>query len=152
MTAALGRIEQIPHQWEASPHTRIAHELSALGQFEDALAHYRRALAVLRHETMTGGSAPALQQAMTDVYQAHMAIGGTLAMLARYDEASRAFGRALSIRHGDALARFNRGLTLLMQGQFRAGLEDYESRLQLFTSPAVAGGGAPPGDRRCSRW
>lgn len=89
-----------------------------LWRTDEALDHYERAIEL----------DPALAEA-------HINRGVVLKSLGRLKEAVECYSRALEVRPGDAEARFHRALAKLMQGDFAAGWDEYESRWEYEAVP-----------------
>ncbi len=126
---------------------------AALAAFDQALAlapghpvaQYNRGVALLR----LGRSAEALAAndaalaAMPDHRGALLNRGKALQQLNRLDEAVASYGKAIALRKDDADAHFNTAQTLLTQGDYRRGFEEYEWRWRRTGMPAQKSRGRP---------
>ncbi|MBN8891569.1 MAG: hypothetical protein BGP12_20905 [Rhodospirillales bacterium 70-18] len=99
-------------QAAAGPHC-LADALMGLGRFEAAIDQFRRALAL----------DPRLDAAQEG-------IGNALRSLNRVEEAVTALSAAILLNPENHSAQANLAMARLVQGDFTAGLEEYESRWQ----------------------
>jgi tetratricopeptide (TPR) repeat protein len=74
-----------------------------------------------------------------DYGEAHSNLGNVLRDLGRIDDAHAAYGRALDLIPSDAHAHVNRAVALLLAGDFAAGWEEYEWRLETPEARDVSG-------------
>jgi len=95
-------------------HGGIAEALLRLGRFEEALAHYRRAVALDPHyvEALYNG-------------------GNLLLKLKRFEEALASYERVLALEPGFAEAIHNRGNALYELGRFEEALAYYDRALAI---------------------
>jgi len=121
------RLQSRAGQWEAARESmrhalrldgRHAQYWQDAGLIEHALGHFEDAL-------------PLFDQALIadpDLVDAHVSRGTALARLRQIDEAIDSYRRALRLHDGDAEARVNLALSLLVQGHFEEALPLYEWR------------------------
>ncbi len=108
------------------PRLYRAHALWQKGQFEEAEASAREALSL-----------------KPDSADAHNVLGVVYMKEGRVDEAVAAFDRALALKPEYAQAHFNRGLALLLKGDYVNGWPDYDWRWRcrdFVTTPVPDGG------------
>jgi len=98
----------------ASAHSNLGMTLQEAGAFEEAAATLRTAVAL----------APTVEACGN--------LAGVLRDLGHTDEARDFYERAVARDPNSAVARFNRGLALLLEGDFSAGWADYEQRRDAF--------------------
>jgi len=96
-------------------HNNLANLLRQCGRFNEAEAHYCRAL-----------------ELMADSAEIRNNRAGTLERLQRYAEAEIDYRRALELKPRFAEARFNLGMLLLSAGRYTEGWEYYEARSEAF--------------------
>ena len=145
----------------AGAHTNLGNLLRAEGRATAALEAYRRALFLRPHDPAARfnlGTVLAdldrLEEALVWFGQAAeaqpphrpalAALGIALLQLGRPDAALRWFRAARAAGDSTASTRLGEGLTLLTQGDLRAGWEGYEARP--VTTPFTAAGRAPRWD------
>jgi Flp pilus assembly protein TadD len=117
------------------PYLYRAHALWQTGQFDEAEASAREGLRL-----------------KPDSADAHNVLGVIFMKAGRTDEAVAAFDRALALKPAYAQAHFNRGLALLLKGDYRRGWPEYDWRWrcrEFVTTPIPEGGwdGSPLGGR-----
>jgi len=110
----------------ADAHVHRAHALWQLGRFDEAAA--------------AGAEVVRLKP---DSAEGHNVLGVVHMKAGRPAEAVAAFGRAVEIKPEFAQAHFNRGLALLLQGDYEQGWPEYDWRWRCrdFVSQPVAEGG-----------
>jgi len=117
---ALGRLDEARESCEtavaldpgfAEAHTNLGAVLQDQGHVEAAIAHYRRAV-----ELNPKGP------------EAYSNLGGALESAGSLTEAEACCRRAIELKPGWAEPRFNLAVTLLLRGDFEAGLKEHEAR------------------------
>lgn len=98
---------------DAETHNSLCIALERRDRLDEALAHGRRAVCL-----------------KPDFAEAYNSLGVALNALGRRSEATAAFGRALDLRPAFTEPLYNRAVLRLLQGDFRRGWKDYESRLE----------------------
>ncbi|MEO8334482.1 MAG: tetratricopeptide repeat protein [bacterium] len=112
----------LEHDAESSiAHTSMASVLFAKGEFDDAIAHYERSLA--------------LDPAYAD---GHNNLGVALASKGRLDEAIAHYRRALGLRPAYADAHSNWGAVVARQGDLPRAIEHYREALVIDSTAADA--------------
>lgn len=106
-------------------HATLGSVFSETGRLAEALAHMEKAV-----------------ELRPDYGEAYSNLGNVLRDLGRIDDAHAAYGRALDLIPSNAHAHVNHGVALLLTGDFAAGWEEYEWRLE--TPEARDVSGLPP--------
>ena len=104
--------------WKSSPTTRahinLGIALAARGQFDEAIAHYRKALEI-----------------KPDYAEAHDNLGLALAGRGQVDEAIAHYRKALEIEPDYADAHYNLGIALADRGQIDEAIAHYRKALEI---------------------
>lgn len=96
------------------PHVNLAGALQAEGKFEEAIEHYRQALALGLEDPET-----------------LISLGSALGMTRQIDEAISHFRRALELKPDYAEAHYNLGIALKMTGQADQAISHYQQALAI---------------------
>jgi len=146
--ALIGRAIALRPQPAAEFHSNIGLAHRALGQPDQAIRHFERALAlkldyaeahnnlaaVLKDQGRAAEAEPHCRRLVAlkpEAASAHFALGAVLQDLARLDEAAAAYRQALAIDPNYAPARHNLGTVLQEQDRFDAAAEEYRRALAL---------------------
>ena len=136
----------------ADVYNNLGVALRAQGKLEASLACYRRSLVlrpasaavhsnmgnVLREMGRLQSSVAAHQQAIKlapNNPEAYYNLGLALRDLGQVDQALACFSRTLSLKPDHVDCRWDRSLTMLSKGNYKAGFEEYEWRWKLDRSP-----------------
>jgi tetratricopeptide (TPR) repeat protein len=115
---------------EASAHNNLGNSFARAGQFDDAIASYRRALALK----------PQFVEARGNLAQAHDSLGSTRLAVGRIDDAVVNFRCAVEIDPGFFEAHNNLGNALRIAGHIDQALASYDRALQIAPGLAEAHG------------
>jgi tetratricopeptide (TPR) repeat protein len=113
---------------DATAHNNLGNALARAGQFDQAIASYRRAL-TLR---------PQFVEASNNLVQAYDSLGSALLVIGRADEAVASFRHALQIDPRFFEAHNNLGNALRGAGQIDQALASYDRALQIMPRFAEA--------------
>ena len=105
--------------WKSSPntpklHVNLANRLARRGQFDEAIAHYRKALEI-----------------NPNVAEFHYNLGDTLANRGQVDEAIAHYRKALEIKPNYVEAHNNLGIALADRGQIDEAITHYRKALEI---------------------
>ena len=114
---------------DASARLNLGNALAGLDRMDEALGHFYR---VIEHNAQDADAALNIANALRDTERCHEAVDW--------------YQRALDNGAPEVLVRWNRSLCLLSQGDYAAGLRDYEARREL---PAL---GNPPRSFSRPQW
>lgn len=157
-------IEQEPNSGDA--WSGLGEALRGLGESAEARGCHERAVALaprsadayyglglsLRQDGQLAAAVDCFLRATClrpDFFDAHLNVANTHEDLGRFPQAEAAFARALRIKPESPVARFNRDLALLRQGDFERGWREYEWRWRhngkprIFSEPEWAGAHDP---------
>jgi tetratricopeptide (TPR) repeat protein len=116
-------------------HYNLGVHFDALGRWDEAIAHYRQALAI-----------------KPDYADAHYNWGVDLARQGRWDDAIARYEHALRLKPDHAEAHFNWGIALARQGQWDAAIAHYARALELRPTFAAAHNNWGSALARQGRW
>ena len=108
-------------EFAALVHNNIAYVLVQQGKLPDAIAHYRRAIAI-----------------RPELPESHLDLGATLVMAGKAADAVPHYQEAIRLKPGMAPAYNGLGAALALQGQRREAIPQYREALQLDPTLALA--------------